>query len=72
MQKANPKTGEEDVYRTLPDRQALIYLVNRGLGTPPQRYEITGDEGGPLEIVPWMPSEVIEGEIVKEEENEPD
>lgn len=65
MVRTDAKTGEEEVYREKPDRMALIYLVNRGQGSPPQRYEITGDEGGPLEIVPWMPTEVVEGEATE-------
>ena len=60
VQKTDKMTGEENVYRLPPDRAALIYLANRGMGTPAQRYEITGDEGGPIEVIPWMPNEEIE------------
>ena len=64
------ETGEERVvgrnltlYTTPPNLAALQYLSDRAMGKVPQRYEITGDEGGPMEIIPWLPSgAIIEGE----------
>ena len=56
--KAGPK-----VYMEPPNLQALIYLADRGLGKIPQRHEITGQEGGPVEVIPWAPVGMIfEGE----------
>ena len=43
------------LYTTPPNLAALQYLSDRAMGKVPQRYEITGDEGGPVEVVPWMP-----------------
>ena len=70
----NTETGEERIigeglriYRSAPSREALQYLVDRALGKSPQRYEITGDEGGPVQVVPWLPTlepDLIEGEVV--------
>lgn len=64
----NIETGEERVigdglriYVTPPNREALTYLIDRGMGKPPQRHEVTGDDGGPLTIVPWMPAEATYG-----------
>jgi hypothetical protein len=34
----------------------LEFLIEHGLGKVPQRHELTGEEGGPLEIVPWLPA----------------
>jgi len=47
------KRGEPTVYTTPPDRQALEYLIDRGMGKPPQRFEFTGEGGGPVGITPW-------------------
>lgn len=72
------ETGEEEligygieVYQTTPSRQALEYLIDRGMGKVPSKQEITGPEGGALQIIPWaavsqLPSgqDVIEGEKV--------
>ncbi len=57
------KRGVPVVYSVPPDRQALEYLVDRGMGKPPQRFEFTG-EGGPKEPIPWAPApDVIEAEV---------
>ena len=65
------------IYMVPPDRTALEYLVNRGLGSLPQRHEVTGQAGGPMEILPWMPAgmlkqpdgpEVIEGHATRVED----
>ena len=65
-----PQTGQETVvgqnltlYTTAPSLPALQYLSDRAMGKTPQRYEITGDEGGAIEVIPWLPPvSYIEGE----------
>lgn len=37
----NEETQKEEVYTTIPDRQAGQYLINRIMGTPTQRINIT-------------------------------
>ena len=54
----NTKDGQQ-VYEIPPDRIALEYLVDRGLGRTPQRHEVTGQAGGPLEVLPWMPAGML-------------
>ena len=49
------KKGEEEVYRTIPDRQALQYLTDRGMGKPVNKTEITGEDGTPIVITPYIP-----------------
>ncbi len=49
------KKGEEEVYRTIPDRQALQYLTDRGMGKPVNKTEITGEDGTPIVITPYVP-----------------
>ncbi len=53
------KDGEEYVYYIPPDRQALEYLINRGMGKVPTKVEITGEDGGPVqaEFIAWIPQE---------------
>lgn len=66
------KKGEPVVYTQPPDRAALEYLIDRGMGRTPQRFELTGEDGGPMEIVPWAPmpgGEVVEGEVVERDED---
>lgn len=59
------KRGETVVYTKAPDRQALEYLVDRGMGKPPQRFEFAGEGGGHENPVPWAPheQEPIEAEV---------
>lgn len=40
---------ERKVSHTLQDRAAGQYLINRILGTPTQKSELTGKDGGPIE-----------------------
>lgn len=47
------------VYKKAPDRVAVQYLIDRGMGKPPQAYEVTGDGGGPIEFMPWLPSATV-------------
>lgn len=60
--KANPKTGEieQKIFRVPPDRQALQYLIENVIGKVPQRVELTGKDGGAVEIVPWAPMQAAE------------
>lgn len=60
--KVNPKTGaiEQKVFRVPPDRQALQYLMENVIGKVPQRVELTGKDGGAVEVVPWMPMQAAE------------
>lgn len=55
--KVNQDSGEveQKVFRMPPDRQALQFLIENVIGKVPQRLEMTGKDGGPLEIIPWMP-----------------
>jgi len=53
IQKEDKKTGLPTIYKVAPSREALQYLIDRGLGRIPQRFEMSGNDGGPLEIVPW-------------------
>jgi len=56
------------VYVEAPDRQALQYLIDRGLGKLPERVELTGEEGGPVEVLPWAPAALLrEGNIINVE-----
>ena len=57
------ETGKEEVvgfglvvYRQPPNLTALQYLVDRGMGKVPSRLEITGNEGGPVAVIPWRPA----------------
>lgn len=59
------RSGKTKVYRTPPDKDVLKYLTDRGLGKVPDRFEVSGSGGGPLEVVAWA-EPVIEGEVVKE------
>jgi hypothetical protein len=43
------------VYRMAPDRLALQFLIENVIGKTPQRLELTGKGGGPMEVVPWAP-----------------
>jgi hypothetical protein len=39
------------VYKTAPDRQANEYLINRIIGKPTERTEVSGQDGGPLVVI---------------------
>lgn len=52
-------------YKEKPDLRALQILVDRGMGKVVDKVEITGEEGGPIGILPWIPGpELIEGEAI--------
>ena len=38
------------VYTRAPDRQANEYLINRIMGKPTERKEVSGPEGGPIQM----------------------
>lgn len=40
--------GARIVYKRPPDRQANQYLIDRILGKPTERHELTGEDGEPL------------------------
>lgn len=64
------RKGKESLYLQPPDRAALEYLIDRGMGKAPQRFEIEASSEDRA-IQAWAPAEVIEGESkVIEEEKE--
>ncbi len=53
--------GGPQIYAISPDRAALTYLIDRGLGKTPDRQEITGKDGDALQmVIPWAPAAQIE------------
>jgi len=50
VQEVDKKTGATKVYSRPPDRDAIRYLVDRILGKPTERQEISGPDGGPIEM----------------------
>ena len=54
-EKTDGRSGETKIYQRIPDRQALEFLIEHGLGKVPQRQELVGDGGGPVEFVAWSP-----------------
>lgn len=44
------REGKEHIYTRAPDRQANEYLINRIMGKPTERKEVTGEDGEPLNI----------------------
>lgn len=55
-EKTDGRSGEVRIYQQIPDRQALEFLIEHGLGKVPQRQELTGEGGGPIDIIPWLPA----------------
>lgn len=47
--------GDSTVYVTPPDRQALQFLIERGMGKATNKMEIAGEGGGPIQVLPWLP-----------------
>jgi hypothetical protein len=43
-------SGEKTVYQRPPDRVALIYLIDRIMGKPTERRELSGPERGPIPV----------------------
>ncbi|KKN40285.1 hypothetical protein LCGC14_0734950 [marine sediment metagenome] len=56
IEKTDGRSGETHIYMRAPDRQALEFLIEHGLGKVPQRQELTGEGGGPIDIIPWLPA----------------
>ena len=53
--------GGPQIYAIAPDRAALEYLLNRGLGKTPDRTEIVGADGESVQmVIPWAPVVQIE------------
>lgn len=50
IEEINIVTGKPQVYRKPPDRAANQYLIDRILGKPTERQEITGEDGAPVPI----------------------
>lgn len=46
------RDGTPRIYKRAPDRDAGQYLINRILGKPTERAEVTGANGGPIELKP--------------------
>jgi hypothetical protein len=44
------ETGKRTIYQRPPDRAANEYLINRVMGKPTERREISGPDAGPLPI----------------------
>lgn len=56
-EKVDKDTGDviPRIFRLAPDRQALQWLIENGIGKVPNRVEMTGADGGPVQVTPWMP-----------------
>jgi hypothetical protein len=59
------KEGGLIVYTKAPDRQAAEYLINRIMGKPTERKEVTGPEGGPVEVA-FYSYDAVAGELSDE------
>jgi len=66
------REGNENVYAVGPDRAALEYLVDRGMGRAPQRFEIQAGDGGNQLPPAWAPDELAEPPIEAEVRELPD
>lgn len=42
--------GGPEIYLTAPDRAANVYLIDRILGKPTDRHEVTGEDGEPFKV----------------------
>lgn len=62
--------GAPTIYAISPDRAALTYLIDRGLGKTPDRHEITGADGDAVQmVIPWAPAAVIAPSEAENDEN---
>jgi hypothetical protein len=50
VEDVNPVTGETNVYRKPPDYKANEYLINRIMGKPTERQEISGIDGDSIDL----------------------
>lgn len=59
------KEGDVIIYEVPPDRQALQFLIEHAKGKAPQRFELTGEDGGPMTVMAWAPPPitVVEGQL---------
>jgi hypothetical protein len=62
--------GSTVIYTRAPDRQANEYLINRVMGKPTERKEVTGKGGGPVQLdVEDMTDDELDS-IIEEEEGQ--
>ncbi|KKN72523.1 hypothetical protein LCGC14_0410270 [marine sediment metagenome] len=71
FEKVDGRSDTSKIYRQIPDRQALEFLIEHGIGKVPQRHELSGEEGE-VTFIPWVPTltpkpKEIEGEVVDAE-----
>ena len=77
FEKIDGRSGKSKLYKEIPDRQALEFLVEHGMGKVAQRHEITGEDGGGIQIVPWLPTlegkpALLDGDIDAEDKEIPE
>lgn len=48
------------VYKEPPNRQAIEYLINRVMGKPTERKELSGPDGGPVDVAVMTPDQWAE------------
>ena len=62
IHKFNKDTGEVEtrVYLEPPDVRAATFLIENVIGKVPQRIEMSGPDGGPVRVIPWMTLEEAE------------
>lgn len=56
------KEGEEVIYTKPPDRQAAEYLINRIMGKPTERKELSGPDGGDIPVA-FYSYDAVAGEL---------
>jgi len=62
LHKFNKETGEVEtrIYLEPPDVRAATFLIENVIGKVPQRIEMSGPDGGPVRVIPWMTLEEAE------------
>ncbi len=62
IHKFNKETGEVEtrIYLEPPDVRAATFLIENVIGKVPQRIEMSGPDGGPVRVIPWMTLEEAE------------
>jgi hypothetical protein len=50
VKEVDKKSGKERIYTTIPDRAAGQYLLDRVMGKPTERQELSGPDGDPIEL----------------------
>jgi hypothetical protein len=71
VEKIDGRSGEATVYKAPPDRQALEFLIEHGIGKVPTKLEVTGEEGGGIAIIPWLPPSAKVKELPEGAEEKP-